>query len=413
MASGQQTDPKAERGAKTPVILPRHYRIYPFIRAASFLYSRLVLGFRCKDRFRAGPGEAVIVLSNHQTDQDPFCLFPSFLTPTFPVATDNIFCGRLAGKLMDWLGVIPKRKGAADVRSVMAMRRVLREKGSLMLFPEGNRTYAEFQYYIAPGLAKFIRRSGATLVLFQLRGGTGVSPRFKRGFRRGPFTGAIREVLRPEDYAALSDEALFQRIREGLRVYDSESGQRWNSPRRAEYLERMLFVCPKCGGMQTLRSRGTRIRCGACGCAAEFTEDLHLRFEDPAAGFPRLVDWWRFQQRTVRELPLVPGEIIFRDEGLSLRRTQPYENAVVLETNAALRVSDRELVCGGHSFPVTDVEFCSVISGRKLAFTCGGADYVLRGGPRFNPVKYALLFHRLDTKLAREGNDEYFGLEEV
>lgn len=395
-----------------PVILTHHRIVYPFIRAISFVYTRLVLGYRCRDRYVPAPDEALLVLSNHQTDQDPFCLFTSFPRPLFPIATDSIFCGWLAGKVLSWLGVIPKRKGAADVGSVLRMRAVLRGKGGLMLFPEGNRYYAEFQYYLAPGLVRFLRRTGATLLLFNLRGGSGVSPRFGHGLRRGPFTGSIRRVLRPEDYRDMSDEALHALIREELRVYDSDSGLRWRSPRRAEYLERMLFVCPKCGRMQTLRSEGTAIRCGACGFSAEYTEELRLRSGDSGVGFTRLIDWWRFQQRAVREMPVTPGEAIFRDAGLRLWQVEPFHPKKPLERDAPLSADSEALRCGSRVFPMTEIAFASVISGRKLAFSAGGADYLLRGGPRFNPVKYVLLFHRLDTRLRRDGNDPYYTLEE-
>ena len=140
-----------------------------FIRILSFLYTRLFLGFRCRDRYRIKKGESVLVLSNHQTDADPFCILPCFDRPVYPVATDNIFAGKFRSRLFSYLGVIPKKKGVSDLRAVMKMHSLLKNGGSVLLFPEGNRYYAEFRYHMLP-LGKFIRSTGATVVIMNLAG---------------------------------------------------------------------------------------------------------------------------------------------------------------------------------------------------------------------------------------------------
>ena len=219
--------------------------IYFLLRKAAFIYSRLFLGYRCKDKYKIKKGESVVVLCNHQTDADPFCVLTSFNRPVFPVTTDNIFAGKFRAKFFSSLGVIAKKKGISDIRAAAKMREVIKNNGSLLLFPEGNRSFCEFQFYISPSTAKLLKTFKATVVLFNLYGGTGISPRFKNKNRKGKFTGKIKRVLKYEDYALMSDEALNELIKEELRVFDSESGLLYKSKRRAEFLERMFFVCPR------------------------------------------------------------------------------------------------------------------------------------------------------------------------
>ena len=179
---------------------PTNLRIYLYARFP-ISTPTYFFGFRCRDRYKIKKGEPVIVLSNHQTDADPLCILSTFSIPLYPVATDNIFSSRLATRFFNYISVIPKKKGASDVRSVLKMYEYLKRGSSVILFPEGNRYYAEFQYYIPEGIAAMLKRFHATLIIFNLHGGSGVSPRFKNRSRRGPFYGEINASYRMKNTA--------------------------------------------------------------------------------------------------------------------------------------------------------------------------------------------------------------------
>ena len=355
-------------------------------------------------------GEPLIVISNHQTDLDPFFLYPSFNLPVYPVATDTLFSGRFAGRFFEFLGVIPKKKAAADLKAVLRMKKVLKEKGSIMLFLEGNRYYAEFQYYIDPFISKFIKSTGATLLIYNLHGGNGVSPRFKRKNRKGKFYGEIKRVIKPEEYNAYSDEEFIDIIKENIRVFDCESGLKYKSPVRGEYLERMFFVCPKCGAFETLRSEKEHIKCLKCGYTAEFTEDLKLRCIDPEVDFTRLIDWWNFQKTAVVNMNTKGLDVIFSDDNVKLFRQEMYEKRKLL-AKGKLYISEDKLCCKDVSLDIRNIESASAISGRKVSFTHDGSSYCIRGGKRFNPLKYVFMFNLLDTRMREKKTDKYFNPE--
>jgi len=387
---------------------PSHKIAYVFIRLLCFLYSRIVYGFRCRDRYKIKKGEPVLVLSNHQTDADPLCILPSFNTPPYPVATDSIFAAGFLCRFFTYISVIPKKKGASDVRTVIRILDYLKHGRSVLLFPEGNRYYAEFQYHIAPEIATLVRRSRATLVLFNLHGGSGVSPRFAGKRRRGRFYGEIKRVIKPAEYDAMDDSALHRIICDELRVYDSDGSEKYKSPRRAEYIERMLFCCPVCGKFETIRSKGSTFGCTGCGMTAEYGTDLRVH---GVAGFDRLIDWWEFEKHAVRDMEVEPGKLIFRDKKVTLSQANPYEKRQKL-CEAGLELTDSALRCGDFEFDLSKITSASVVSGRKLTFVYEKNDYTLRGDERFNPVKYMFALNRLDTAMRANGADRYFTLGE-
>ena len=388
-----------------------HKVVFFIVKVLSFIYTRLFLGYRCRDKYHIKKGESVLVLSNHQTDYDPLCIFPCFNRPTYPVATDNIFSGKFVSRLLSYLNVIPKKKGVSDISTVMKMGATLKNGASVLLFPEGNRYYAEFQYYINPNIVKFIKSSGATLVLFNIHGGSGVSPRFSHKNRHGKFFGEIKRVLTFEEYKDMNNDELFSLIKKEIRVFDSESGELYRSAERAEYLERMLFVCPKCSAKQTLFSEKQYIRCSACGLEVEYGEDLRLKSDDKSFRFCRLIDWWNFQKKYMREMTISPGDVIFFDRDVKLFSSEPFKGKKLLAKGDAT-VDESVLRCGNVGFDINKIEAASVVSGRKLTFVCENKSYMLIGDIRFNPLKYVFLFNKLDTKMKLLSTDKYFNTEE-
>ena len=118
------------------------------------------------------------------------------------------------------------------------------------------------------------------LVLFNINGGTGCFPRFAKGFRRGKFYGDVVRRIDAEEYLKMTDEELINTIKESIKVYDSDNNYEYKSKHRAEYLENMLFVCPKCGKVQTIYSKNEHILCSNCDLKVEYTTKLHLKSED-------------------------------------------------------------------------------------------------------------------------------------
>ena len=388
----------------------KHPLLFPFAKFFFGLWARVVLGYRKKSKFKIQKGEKIVVLSNHQTDLDPLLVMLSFNKMLRTLATDNTFAGKKAAKWMSYLGAIPKRKGLADIKSTMEMLKYSSIGDSLLFFPEGNRCYADFQFYISDRIGKLLKSFKATLVFFNLHGGFGLSPRMGSKRRKGKFYGEIKNILRYEDYKDLDDLELFRIVKDNLKVFDSESGELYKSKARAEYFERLFFVCPKCHSISTMYSKGNYIKCNHCDLEIEYTEDLHLKSNDTS--FTKLVEYYNFQKKFVKEHDFSKQDVIFEDSGVSLTLANPYQDKEKMEEDSKLTLTNKELIFDHHKFPIKDILVASPVSGRKLVFTIGDNNYTIKGNERFNAIKYVFLFHKLDTLMKEKQVDNYFSIEE-
>ena len=356
--------------------------------------------------FRIKKGDNYLILANHQTLLDPALLCMSFNAPIYLMATDTILRNNIPSRLLRyWFAPIAKKKGAVDVSSIMNCMRVARAGGNIAIFPEGNRAWADFQFYITPSIVKMIRMINLPLIIYNFEGGYGVDPRWGAKLRKGEFKGYVRSVISVDEIKEMSDEALADRVISELRVIDSESGKKYTSNRRAEYLERELFVCPECNSVSTIYSEGDLVKCRNCSLEVEYTEDLKLRSDNAGFTFKKLVDWYEYQLQFIEKITVDHGEIIYSDEGVVMNDIT--EKNTVKLGEGTLTLDDESITVGDYGIKLIDITGASVVGGRKLSINTADRSYTIVGGSRFNALKYVLTFNVLITGIKEE---KYYAL---
>lgn len=384
----------------------RRHRVYfAMLRFVGFAMS---LMYGCKYRiFHLKHGQNYFILSNHQTLLDPAFLAMSFRAPVYFVAGETLFNDSLGSRLLrHCFAPIKKRKGEADVACIRSMVRVAREGGNVALFPEGNRTWADFPFYIDTAICSLIRMLKLPLLIYRFEGGYGVDPRWGKSRRKGRFLAHVYKEISVEEIAAMSDEVLYRTVIDALTVVDQESGEAYRSPDRAEYLERLLFVCPVCGAVSSLRSEGERISCSRCGLSIAYGENLLLSSEHPAFSFSTLKEWYAYQLEFVKNMKPLPESVIYRDAGAVLYDKTGEKRIRIAEGESVL--TPEALTVGEFSIPLAEIFSVSVVGGRKLVFHTRERFFILTGDSRFNAIKYALTFNILPTNVK---NEKYYGLE--
>jgi len=284
---------------------PRHAVVRGILRV--LLYPVVKLKYRAKiTKFKQGKGRQFIVVYNHQTPFDQFYVGMCMPCVTYYLATEDIFSKGFLSSIIKFLvAPIPIKKQTSDFKAVMNCKRVVNEGASLVLAPEGNRTYSGKTEYIKPSIAGLVKLFGLPIAVVKIEGGYGVQPRWSDRVRKGDIKVGVSRVIEPEEYSDMSKEDLAKLISEELYVNDCLSGGRYKSNRRAEYLERMAYVCPNCG-LAKFKSKGNEVTCCNCGLSATYTENLRFESVDKSRpfAFETVNDWYEYQSDYVRRLDL-------------------------------------------------------------------------------------------------------------
>ncbi len=245
----------------------RREKIY---RRVAVVAKPLVRGFFGYEFESLPPIEGpVLMLCNHNTDLD--CVMAGIAagrTMSF-VATENILRMGFFGRLIDsWFDIIVHYKGVQGASTVKTILKKVRSGASVMLFPEGNRSFNGQTCPIPPATGKMARSCGATLINYRLRGGYLTWPRWGKGPRRGRIKGEIAGIYSPEELKAMSGDEVQSIIERDLFVDAYEDQMKepvdYKSGKPAESVESALFMCPSCRKVGGISSRKRRVFCG-CG----------------------------------------------------------------------------------------------------------------------------------------------------
>lgn len=384
----------------------RHKFFFAVLRPVAWLVARK-LHFKTKPQ-KVKKGN-YLILSNHQSYLDPMFVALTIRRPIYFVATDALYSQKWYLKLLFYcFGPIKKRKGAADFVCIHTMCKIAKEGGTVAVFPEGNRQWNDSVFHIDRATVKLIRLIKRPVILYNFHGGYGVQPRWGKGVRKGRHYGEIKEILPWEKICKMSDDELYEKVISALKVIDSDSGEKYKSKERAEYLERQLFICPKCGAQSTLRSQGASIKCSNCGLDVTYGENLRLSSPDPEFAFEKIVDWYEFQQKYVREYDLSSTDVLCSDENVKLY--DKTERKRVLVADGKITLTNGALSVGEWSIATSQIFGGCAQDGDKLSFNVGDRSYIVKGHERFNSIKYLLFFNRVCKLIEEKGGDKYYGL---
>lgn len=360
--------------------------------------------------------EQALVLFNHQTALDQFLVGLAFPQPVYYVASEDLFSiGPLARAMEYLVAPIPIKKQSTDIRAVKTCLRVAKEGGTIAIAPEGNRTYSGRLCFINPAIGSLAKKLKLPVLLFRIEGGYGVHPRWSDGVRRGPMRAYVAERIEPEELKTLSPAQICERIRRGLDVDETEIPGNYRGRNKAEYLERMLYVCPRCG-LSRFESRGDTVRCLSCGMEARYLENKQFRSDDPAFPYRFAADWYAAQEDFVNALDTRDylEKPLFRDRA-DLSRVLLYKRKELLRRDSAVALyGDRIVIDEGMTrelcLPFAELSTVTVLGRNKLNLYHGETLYQLKGDKRFNALKYVQICARSKNIARGDFDVKFLGL---
>ena len=355
----------------------------------SFLFWKKY-GYKAEN-YKLDRKQNYLIICNHSCSLDPFMLGKSFFRPIYFVASDDLLKNGFISKIMKHtVAPIPIRKGTMDISSIRNCISIAKEGGTIGIFPEGNRTYSGEISYLGINLVKFIRKLDLPLIIYHIDGGYGLDPRWGKKSRRGKGSrGYVQRLLSKEELCSLKDEELLKIINTNLSQEISPS-LRFKSKEKAEYLERVLFVCPKCHALETLISEKNAIRCKCCSLEATYEEDLSFSSNDPSFKFKKVSEWMNYQKEYLKDLAIEENKVLLGDEKVTLISCLEGKEKEV-ELVGKLQMNSKSFIIKGEKeiqFFFKDIKQVENQGKHKLLFYIGKDYYEFKGGERFSSYKY-------------------------
>lgn len=393
----------------------RHKIVTEILRYTIGLYSRLRYHAKV-ERFEKQGNRPYLILLNHQTPFDQFLLGTAFRGPIYYMATEDIFSMGFVSSLIRFLiAPIPIKKQATDLHAVKNCIRIAKEGGTICIAPEGNRTYSGRTVYINPAIAPLIKKLKLPVLLFRIENGYGVEPRWSTVVRKGKMRAYVSEVIEPEEFENLTNEEIFKRVKDGLFVDEACVSGTFYHKKCAEFLERAIYVCPYCG-LSEFHSSGDIVTCKKCGKQVRYlpTKELEgVGFDFP---FRFVANWYDYQNEFVNKLDVFEyiDKPLYRDTA-RLSEVILYKHKETLRKDASFALyGDRVVVDEGTDqelvFPFDQVSVMTVLDRNKLNIYHDKKVYQIKGGSRFNALKYMNIFHRHKNIVKGDENDKFLGL---
>ena len=386
-------------------VRPRHRVVIGLLAPFIFLWTRLKYHVKV-EKSPALKKRQCVVLMNHQTAFDQFYVsMAMFPRHAYFVASEDLFSLGILSRLLRWaVAPIPIKKQTTDVQAVMNCILVARQGGTIALAPEGNRTFSGLPCYSNPAIAPLVKKLGLPLALFRIEGGYGIQPRWSDVCRKGTMRAYVSRILEPEEYKNLSNEELNELIQKELYVDETQNPGEFYHKSLAEYLERAMYVCPKCG-LSEFHSEGDVITCKTCGLAVRYLPNQRLQGVKEAFPFPYVAQWYAHQNDYVNQLDTNAylETPLYRDK-VTLSKVEPYKKKEVLETDANLLLYGNRLQAGAKTLFFEDIRVITVLGKNKLNIYHTDEIYQIKGDARFNGLKYMNIFYRHKNQLAGEGD---------
>jgi 1-acyl-sn-glycerol-3-phosphate acyltransferase len=387
---------------KNQYLLPRHKFYFGLTRFLLKPFFFIKYGYRAK-KYHLNKKQNYLIVSNHNCVLDPLMVTCSFSRPINIVASDDLLKNKFISKLLIHVAApIAKRKGLSDLSFLKTSLQCAKNGSTILIFPEGNRSYSGLSYPLDTSICKYVRFLKLPLLIYHIDGGYGCDPRWARKSRRGnKVIGSVKKELSKEEIASLSDEELLKIIEENMdNKFDHEL--KFSSSKKGEYLERILFICPSCHHLETLVSHQSKIICSSCSLEATYHKNLKLSFNNPQINFQYIYQWVDFEKEYLANMEIKDNEVLLSDNHVQILYTKENKQKVLIDTGTLKMYSDKfEVICKNktYTYLFNDIIELENQGKHKVLFYIGNDYYQFNGEKRFSSYKYYLMYYRIKNKL--------------
>jgi DNA-directed RNA polymerase subunit RPC12/RpoP len=226
------------------------------------------------------------------------CIFPR--RANYVVAIDG-FIGRET--LLRKVGCICKRKFTNDIQLVMNLRKVIKNKDVLVLYPEARYSLIGTNACLPESLGKLAKLLKVPVVVLKMHGNHINSPCWNLKKRNIRLCAEMEQLIDAEQIQTLPTQKINEMINEAFR-YDEYLWQKENNivvryKERACGLHKVLYKCIRCGAEYQMDSFGDTLMCNHCQAQWIMSQLGELSGPEDA-GTVHIPDWYEHLRGEVR-----------------------------------------------------------------------------------------------------------------
>ncbi|MBQ4559419.1 MAG: 1-acyl-sn-glycerol-3-phosphate acyltransferase [Tyzzerella sp.] len=366
----------------------KHQIIWSILRPLVYPYLKIKFGYTY-EKAKNLP-ETYIVLSNHTTDYDPIFVSMSFSKFMHYIASEHVARWNFLSTLINFaFAPIWRYKGSIAASTVIDVFKKVKDKKNVALFAEGARTWDGVTGPILPSTGKMVKKAGCGLVTYKIVGGYFASPRWSQSnTRKGYVHGAPVNIYTKEQLQEMTvdeiNEAINRDLCENAYERQLQEPKKYTGKDLAKYMENLLFICPKCGNIDTIQTSDNKVTCSACDLSFTYNEYGMLegsRFKT----VKEISDWQRLEVANIAKT-----DVVYTASGGRMITVKKHVETLVAEGPVTL--SRASLICGDREIPLSEISDMSIHGRRGLVFTAQKHYYELVPSKEANALKFLWLY---------------------
>lgn len=372
----------------------RHILFYKLLVPLTTLFCRLKFGYTCTKAENLP--ENYIVLSNHLTDYDMLFVAASFRRQMYFVGSEHIARWKFLYRILAYaFAPIMRYKGSVASGTVLDILRKVKKGANVCIFAEGVRSWDGVTAPILPSTGKMVKKAGCGLVTYKIVGGYFASPMWSTSnTRRGYVHGAPVNVYTAEQLKTMTadeiNEIINRDLHEDAYARQLADPKKYTGKRLAEQMENLLFVCPSCGRLDTIRSKGDTVCCAECGHSFRFDAYGFLN-----GGYFKTVQQLSDWQKTQVADHAARGFSYTSPSGRLITVDNHIETPV---TEGPIAMTADTLRCGDREIPMDTISELAMHGKHAVVFTAGTSYYELLTENTENALKYMLYYEAYKTR---------------
>lgn len=270
---------------------------------------------------------------------------------------------------------------------------------------EGEKTSTGETGFISKRNAVLAKECGCCLITYRLTGGYMKVPRWADEKRKGPIHGEIAHIYSVEEIEKMSVDELYECICKDLYVnaYEEQriNPERYIAENPAQSAEIILYVCPKCKQIGTLKSNGNYIK---CDCDFKATIDNYGFWHSENMNFDNITDWNKFQKNVLKELANKHRgtDIELFSDSNQIIYTLENNEKTIKSSNAEFRLFGNRLEIKAEDYsdiiPIENIQRINIAGKSNLLLVTNNKYYDIRCNTPRSATKYVVAVRYLQGK---------------